>query len=75
MTRLVPISAKKLIYIIERLGYQELRRRGSHRFFFNPATGFTTVIPDHGSEDIGRGLLRSILRDINVGIEEFAKLR
>lgn len=75
MTRLAPITAKKLIYIIKKLGYQELRRQGSHRFFFNPTTRLTTVIPDHGSEDIGRGLLRSILRDINVGVEEFEKLR
>jgi len=33
--------------------------------------GRATVVPSHGGEDIGRGLLRQILRDIEVSPEEF----
>jgi hypothetical protein len=32
-----------------------------------------TLVPSHGSEDIGRGLLRQILREIEITPEEFLK--
>ena len=75
MTRLAPISSKKLIKILARLGFAETHQSGSHRFFFNEANGLTATVPDHGSEDIGRGLLRKILRDIEIEPEEFGTLR
>lgn len=75
MTRLTPISAKKLIRLLERLGFREIHRKGSHRFFLNPLTRLTTTVPDHGSHDIGRGLLKSILRDIELSAEDFERLR
>ena len=75
MTRLASISAKKLIKILVRLGFIEIRRKSSHRFFLNPTTKLTAVVPDHGAEDVGVGLLRSILRGIEVDVEEFEELR
>ena len=71
MVRLSPISSKKLMQILGKLGFEEIRRKGSHRFLHNPDTGATTVVPDHGSEDIGIGLLRKILRDIDMTPDEF----
>jgi len=35
--------------------------------------GRTTVVPVHPGEDIGRGLLRKIIRDARVDIEEFLR--
>lgn len=75
MTRLTPLATKKLIRLLERLGFREIRRKGSHRFFLNPVSKHTTVVPDHGSGEIGVGLLRAILRDIEINIEEFERLR
>jgi predicted RNA binding protein YcfA (HicA-like mRNA interferase family) len=31
---------------LRRLGYEEVRRRGSHRRWVNPATGGRTTLPD-----------------------------
>ncbi|OGZ07558.1 MAG: hypothetical protein A3D65_03905 [Candidatus Lloydbacteria bacterium RIFCSPHIGHO2_02_FULL_50_13] len=75
MARLVPISAKKLIKILHHLGFQEIRRKGSHRFFLYPQAKKTTVVPDHGSTDIPVGLLSDILKDIDVTSREFEDLR
>lgn len=75
MGGLAPISARKLIKILLELGFEEIRRKGSHCFFFNCANGLSSVVPDHGSEDIGRGLLRKILRDIDLEPSEFEKMR
>ena len=38
------------------------------------ADGRATVIPMHKGEDLGRGLLRSILRDIEIVPEEWNKI-
>jgi len=75
MTRLSPLSAKKLMKILVCLGFEEIRRKGSHRFFHNFQTGLSTTVPEHGNEDVGTGLLRKILRDIEIGVDEFEKLR
>lgn len=75
MAKLSPISARKLVKILLALDFVEIRRKGSHRFFFNHQSGFSTVVPDHGSEDIGVGLLRKILHEINLGLEEFNELK
>ena len=75
MTRLAPIATKKLVRLLEKLGFSQVRRKGSHRFFIDPATKHTTVVLDHGSGEIGVGLLRAILRDIEINIEEFERLR
>ncbi len=75
MVRLAPISARKLISILLRLGFVETHRSGSHRFFFNQASKRTATVPDHGAEDIGRGLLRKILRDIDINLDEFERLK
>ena len=51
------------------------RQKGSHKFFKH-ADGRTTIIPDHGSEKIDRGLLHKIIKqDIMISIDEFLKMR
>lgn len=75
MPKLVPISAKKMIKILTKLGFAEIRSRGSHYFFLNSKTKNTTVVPIHGNEDLGTGLLKEILKDIDLSVEEFDRLR
>ena len=36
--------------------------------------GRTTVVPVHAGEDLGPGLLRQILRDADLTVEQFSKL-
>ncbi len=74
MSRLAPISARELQTLLSRLGFQRVRQKGSHAFWQHP-DGRITVVPVHKGEDIGRGLLRQILRDLDLTPEVFAKLR
>lgn len=48
-----------------------MRTRGSHHYFLNKITKKTTIVPIHGNRDIGVGLLRTILRDIDMPIADF----
>ncbi len=70
--KLKPISAKELIRILNNLGFEEIRQRGSHKYFKHP-DGRATVVPVHSGRDIGRGLLRKIINEIEIEREEFLK--
>ena len=74
MARLVPISGRKLCKIVEKLGFQKVHQKGSHVRYIHP-DGRRTVVPVHGNEEIGRGLLREILKQTKISREEFDELR
>jgi len=68
------LTARQLIFVLERLGFQARPYRStSHRRYVHP-DGRRTTVPMHPGQDIGRGLLRRILRDIELSPEEFSKL-
>lgn len=68
--RLPSLKAQKLIKVLKKLGFYSARQKGSH-IFFKHSDGRTTLVPFHSKEDIGRGLLRQILREIKISPEEF----
>lgn len=70
--RLPTIKARELIRILKKLGFYRVRQKGAHICFKHPDGRFT-LVPRHAGEDIGRGLLRQILREIRVSPEEFSK--
>jgi predicted RNA binding protein YcfA (HicA-like mRNA interferase family) len=75
MPKLNPIPAKRMIKILRALGFVLLHSKGSHHFFFNRESGRSTVVPIHGGEDLSVGILKEILRDIELTIEEYEKMR
>lgn len=75
MTKLNLVPAKKMVKILLRLGFKEIRVKGSHHFFFNQETKKTVTVPIHGNEYLSTGILKEILRDIDLLIEDYEKLR
>lgn len=73
MPKLIPIKPKKLIKILNELGFSERDAEGSH-IFFKHKDGRTTVVPMH-NKDLSKGLLRKILNDIQLSVEDYDKLR
>ena len=73
MPKLIPIKPKRFVKILLALGFIERDAEVSHVFFKHP-DGRTTVIPIHYQE-ISRGLLRKILNDIQLTVEEYDTLR
>lgn len=73
MTSLPAMTGKHLITILTSIGFEVQRIKGSHHFIRHP-DGRTTVVPIHGNETIGAGLLAKILRDCELSREEFQKL-
>jgi len=73
MSRLVLITAAELEKMLFDLGFIKIRQKGSHAFYRH-SDGRTTTIPFHSGKDLPRPLLRAILREINVGIDEYNDL-
>lgn len=71
--RLPLLDAKELIKILNKLGFEIVRQRGSH-VYLKHKDGRSTVVPVHPGREIGRGLLKRILNEIDVSREEFLKL-
>jgi len=73
MPRLVPITPKKLIKLLLKLDFEERDAEGSH-ILFKHIDGRTTVVAIK-TKEVSRGLLRKILHDIDISIDEYDTLR
>jgi len=67
------LTAKELIKLIQKLGFEFDRQRGSH-MIFKHLDGRMTVIPNHPGEELGPGLLNKIIKEeLKMTREEFIK--
>ncbi|MCG7849568.1 MAG: type II toxin-antitoxin system HicA family toxin [ANME-2 cluster archaeon] len=73
MNKISPLPAKKVIKALERIGFQQIRQKGSH-LFMRHIDGRTTIITVHPGEDIGKGMVRKIIKDAKLTREEWLKL-
>ncbi len=73
MPRMPVLRADELIRILERIGFRAIRQRGSHVRMVH-ADGHVTSVPVHAGKDVGRGLLRKILRDVELTVDELTEL-
>ncbi|MBU0590949.1 type II toxin-antitoxin system HicA family toxin [Candidatus Micrarchaeota archaeon] len=67
------VDAKTLIKVLTLKGYTKIRQSGSHVQFKNK-TDILITVPVHPGQDIGRGLLRKIIRDMELTREEFIEI-
>ena len=70
MTRLKLLTAAQLERLLLGLGFVKVRQKGSHAFYRHE-DGRTTTIPHHSNTDLPRPLLRTILREINLSVDEY----
>lgn len=73
MSKLPVIDAKTLEKILLRLGFKIVRQKGSHRFYRHDDGRYTTV-PHHGNDDLGRPLIREILKQVELSNEEYIQI-
>jgi predicted RNA binding protein YcfA (HicA-like mRNA interferase family) len=71
----VPVlKPSEVVTILERLGFQEVRQKGSHKQFRHD-DGRRTTVPFHAGRDISPLLLRQIAKDVRLTIDELLKNR
>ena len=65
--RLPMLTGRDVIRALERGGFSVIRIKGSHHFVrHDDDPTRQTVVPVHGSEDLGRPILRKILNDVGL---------
>ncbi len=64
------IKPREVAEMLERLGFVEVRQRGSHRQYRH-ADGRCTTVPFHAGRDISPLLLRQIAKDVGLPLDEF----
>jgi predicted RNA binding protein YcfA (HicA-like mRNA interferase family) len=71
--KLPRVKADKVIKVLEKLGFSMVRHSGSHKIYKN-REGVRVTVPYHSGKILHPKLLKSILRDIELSVEEFKKL-
>jgi len=73
MPPLPVLRAAQVINALEKAGFQAVRQRGSH-VRLRHTDGRVVTVPVHVGTDLGRGLLRKILRDADLSPDKFLEL-
>ncbi|MEA3476259.1 MAG: type II toxin-antitoxin system HicA family toxin [Candidatus Cloacimonadota bacterium] len=71
--KLPRVTADKVIKALKHLGFHLVRQSGSHKIYRNELNTRVTI-PYHSGKILHPKVLKSILKDANIGIEEFKKL-
>lgn len=74
MPKLPVFSGKQLLKLLQKNGFVVVRQKGSHVFVEGKNGELTTVIPLHGNEDLGKGLLKAILNDLELSVDELVEM-
>ena len=84
MSRLIPLDYGKVIKTLTKLGYIPIHQKGSHIVMQLTDKGkYTAIFGDRNPESmivvpahrpIGKGMVRTIMREADVNVEEFNKL-
>jgi predicted RNA binding protein YcfA (HicA-like mRNA interferase family) len=68
------LKPREVCRILENLGFALVRQRGSH-MQYRHIDGRCTTVPNHPGRDVSPVLLRQIIKDIGLTVEEFLDAR
>ncbi|MDD4651837.1 MAG: type II toxin-antitoxin system HicA family toxin [Methanothrix sp.] len=71
--KLPRVSAADVIRVLERAGFYLVRQSGSHKIYKN-AEGRRATVPYHSGKELHPKILKSILVDADLTIDEFLDL-
>jgi predicted RNA binding protein YcfA (HicA-like mRNA interferase family) len=74
MSRLLPVSGREMCKILEMIGFKKVHQVGSHVRYAHP-DGRKTVVPVHGNEELGTGLIKEILKQSRISRETYDEFR
>lgn len=64
------LKPREICRILETLGFVLVRQRGSHMQYRHP-DGRGTTVPNHPGRDVSPVLLRQIVKDIGITLDDF----
>ena len=73
MPKLPRITARQMAAALEKLGFSLTRQSGSHQIYRN-AAGRRVTLPFHAAKILHPKVLKSIMRDADLNVEDLEKL-
>jgi predicted RNA binding protein YcfA (HicA-like mRNA interferase family) len=73
LSKLKPVEAERIVKALAKIGFKSIRQHGSHLVMKHP-DGRITVVPVHKGEELGRGILRKIAKDVKISREELMQI-
>lgn len=67
--RLPALTAREILAILRQRGFEPVRQSGSYIVLRHP-DGRRTTVPVHQARTLGRGLLRQIMRDADLTLDD-----
>lgn len=71
MSKLPVLTAREVIRIAERLGFEFDRQKGSHAVYRRVSDKRRIVVPVHKGRDLKPGTLRGLIDDMGLSVDEF----
>lgn len=71
--RLSRITAKEIISVLEKSGFRFIRQSGSHKIYRN-FSGKRATVPFHSGKILHPKVLKSILKDADLDIDQLREL-
>lgn len=65
MSKTPSLTPKDIIKLLEQLGFELNRIKGSHHYYVHPQTKKITVVPMH-NKDLPKGTLHAILKQAGI---------
>ena len=70
MSKKFPVkNSKELIKVLEKKGFTFSRQSGSHAIYASQ-NGIKVTVPIHGKKDLGKGLLKQIMKDAGLTADD-----
>jgi predicted RNA binding protein YcfA (HicA-like mRNA interferase family) len=73
MPKLPSITANEIIKLLLKIGFEKVRQKDSHIRLKHSDNRIVTI-PVHSGKILGKGLLKKILRDSELTVEELLEL-
>jgi predicted RNA binding protein YcfA (HicA-like mRNA interferase family) len=73
LPKLPRVTGKDAVAALKRLGFQEVRQKGSHLTLSNPQSGAVCGVPVHAGETLAPKTLKRILEQARLSVETFVE--
>jgi predicted RNA binding protein YcfA (HicA-like mRNA interferase family) len=74
MPNLPNVTGNAAITAFQKAGFEIVRRNGSHVVLKKSGHKYNLSVPVHGKKSLGKGLLKSLIDNAGMTLEEFCEL-
>ncbi|MBI2673467.1 type II toxin-antitoxin system HicA family toxin [Candidatus Woesearchaeota archaeon] len=74
MPKLPVLSGKDLIKILSKIGYKHIRTKGSHAILNKETENGKITVPVPLHKELAKGTLKSIMRQVDLELDDLLKL-